>query len=425
MDRAVREAPSRVIPTIYLDYQATTPMAPEVAAAMRPWIESNFGNPHSAHRVGREAAAAVEVARQKVIAALSCLRSSRAKSRGAGTDSSHTSLDEVHPERPPQGDSRWARDERIPGRLFFTSGATEAINWALKGAAARLPPDRPRLVTLATEHAAVLDSLHWLEAQGFEVERLPVLRDGLVDLDLAAERIDTRTGLVAAMLVNNEIGVVQPVEALAGLARERGALFLCDAVQGLGRAPIPLAACDMVAVSAHKVHGPKGIGALWVREGVVLDPLLHGGGQEGGLRSGTLSPALCVGFGEAARLLSERAEEDRAHVERLWEAARPFASRWLLNGSTESRYRGNLNLRRDGVDSSRLISDVREVAFSAGSACASGSGRPSHVLAALGLAERQARSSIRLGFGRYTSEEELIRALYLIDAAADRQRGPA
>ena len=371
--------------TLYLDYQATTPLAPEAAAAMRPWLESHFGNPHSAHRAGREAAAAVEVARARVRQALG----------GA----------------------------REGGRLFFTSGATEAINWALKGSAARLPPERSRIVTLATEHAAVLDTLDWLEVQGFEVERLPVMRDGLVDLDLAAERIDARTGLVAAMLVNNEIGVVQPVEALAGLARARGALFLCDAVQALGRVPIPLEACDMVAISAHKVHGPKGIGALWLRDAVKLDPLLHGGGQEGGLRSGTLSPALCVGFGEAARLLAERGAEDGEHVERLWQAAQPFAARWILNGSSASRYRGNLNLRRDGVDSARLISDVREVAFSAGAACASGSGRPSHVLAAIGLAERQARSSIRLGFGRYTSEDELTRALYLIDAAADRQRG--
>jgi cysteine desulfurase len=228
------------------------------------------------------------------------------------------------------------------------------------------------------------------------------------------------------MLVNNEIGVVQPVAAIAALARSAGALFLCDAVQGLGRAAIPLGDCDLVAVSAHKVHGPKGIGALWVREGVALEPLLHGGGQEGGLRSGTLSPALCAGFGEAARLLVEREAEDRAHLDLLWDAALArLGDRWTVNGSMERRYRGNLNLRRDGIDSARLISDVREVAFSAGSACASGSGRPSHVLAALGLDASQARASIRLGFGRYTSREDLIRALDLIEAAADRQRSVA
>jgi cysteine desulfurase len=220
------------------------------------------------------------------------------------------------------------------------------------------------------------------------------------------------------MLVNNEIGVIQPIAELAAIAHAQDALFFCDAVQGFGRVPIPLHACDLVAVSAHKVHGPKGIGALWIREGVELDPLLHGGGQEGGLRSGTLSPALCVGFGEAARLLVERAEEDRAHVERLWDAAMEIMWPWTLNGSAEARYRGNLNLRRDGVDSARLLSEVRAVAFSSGSACASGSGRPSHVLAALGLSPRQARSSIRLGFGRYTTEKQLLDALNIVAGSA-------
>lgn len=380
---------------IYLDYQATTPLAPEAAAAMRPWLETAYANPHSAHRPGREAAAAVEVARERVMAALE------------GT---------VTGDRP---------QNCPPGRLHFTSGATEAANWALKGAAARLPANRRRIVTLATEHACVLDSVKWLAGQGFEVDVLPVRPDGLVDLDLLASRVDGRTGLVAAMLVNNEIGVVQPVARIGEIARGRGALLFCDAVQGLGRVPVPLHACDMVAVSAHKVHGPKGIGALWVREGTPLDPLLHGGGQEGGLRSGTLSPALCAGFGEAARLLVARAAEDREHVEALWAAARDATQGWTLNGSAAHRYRGNLNIRRDGLDSARLISELREVAFSSGSACASGSGRPSHVLAALGLADREARASIRLGFGRYTTAEELARALALITEAADRQSRPA
>jgi cysteine desulfurase len=210
---------------------------------------------------------------------------------------------------------------------------------------------------------------------------------------------------------------------VSAAARARGALLFCDAVQGLGRVEVPLDACDFVALSAHKIHGPKGIGALWVRDGVALDPLLHGGGQEGGIRSGTLSPALCVGFGEAARLLGERDEQDRSHVETLWQAAWSVLSpEWQLNGSDEDRYHGNLNIRAEGVDSARLISDVRDVAFSSGSACASGSGRPSHVLRALGLDEREARASIRLGFGRYTSEEELVRALTLIQDAALSQR---
>ncbi|MDB5697814.1 MAG: cysteine desulfurase [Alphaproteobacteria bacterium] len=369
---------------IYLDYQATTPVAPEVAAAMRPWIEEQFGNPHSPHRLGREAAAAVAVARGQLATAI-----------GAG-----------------------AEDE-----ITFCSGATEAANMALKGAAARLPAGRRKIVTLATEHACVLDTLEWLAAQGFQAEIVPVQPDGLVDLDRLAEAIDQGTGIVAVMLVNNEIGVIQPVAAIAALAREKGALLFCDAVQGFGRVPLPIADCDMIAVSAHKVHGPKGIGALWLRSGVAIDPLLHGGGQEGGIRSGTLSPALCVGFGAAAQLLGERSVADKANVDALWTAAwGALGSDWRLNGSAEQRYHGNLNIRAPGVDAARLISELRDVAFSAGSACASGSGRPSHVLSALGLSAAEARSSIRLGFGRYTREQDLVRALARIDDAARRQR---
>ena len=368
--------------TVYLDYQATTPVAPEVAAAMRPWIETNFANPHSPHRLGRAASAAIEIAREQLLGAL-----------GGGAD----------------------------GKLHFTSGATEAANWALKGTVSRLPPDRRRIVTLATEHACVLDTSRYLADLGAEVEVLPVGPDGLVDLELVEKTVTDRTGLVAAMLVNNEIGVIQQIEEIARIARSRGARFFCDAVQGFGRVTIPIQSCDMIAISAHKVHGPKGIGALWLRDGVLLDPLLHGGGQEGGVRSGTLSPALCVGFGEAARLLSERLEEDRTHVERLWSIARTELAGWEINGSVDRRYRGNVNARREGVDSARLISEVRSVAFSAASACASGSGRPSHVLEALGLNSAQARSSIRIGFGRYTTEQELTDALRAITQSAEQQ----
>ena len=368
--------------TIYLDYQATTPVAPEVAAAMRPWIETNFANPHSPHRLGRAAAAAVEVARDQILSALS---------------------------------------PSVPGKLHFTSGATEAANWALKGAAARLPPDRRRIITWASEHAAVLDTIRHLADLGFEVEVYPVEPDGLIDLDRLDHVLARDVGLVAVMLVNNEIGVIQRIPAIAAMAQEVGALLFCDAVQGFGRVPLPIDDCDMVAISAHKVHGPKGIGALWLKDKVAVDPLLHGGGQEGGVRSGTLSPALCVGFGEAARLLQERRDEDHEHVERLWSTARSEMHAWSINGSVDHRYHGNFNISRQGVDAARLISEVRSVAFSAGSACASGSGRPSHVLAAIGLTPAQARSSIRLGFGRYTEEEDLRTALAAIDEAAEKQ----
>ena len=371
---------------IYLDYQATTPLAPEACAAMLPWLgtagEGGFANPHSPHRMGREAAAAVEVARAAVAA-------------------------------PFAGE---------PGRLIFTSGATEAANMAIKGAAMAAPSGRRGIVTLASEHACVRDTIEWLGTRGFDVTILPVGRDGLVDLDRARAAIGADTLLVAAMLVNNEIGVIQPVAGLAAMARAAGALFFCDAVQGYGRVPMPIADCDMVAISAHKIYGPKGIGALWLRDGVPLVPLLHGGGQEAGIRSGTLAPALCAGFGAAARLAFQRMEEDALQVGWLWTRARRALGDWTLNGADQPRWHGNLNVRAGGVDAARLISELREIAFSAGSACASGSGRPSHVLKAIGLSDSEARASIRLGFGRYTTEEEIDGAMAMIGEAAARQR---
>ena len=369
---------------IYLDYQATTPLAHEAAEAMQPWIE-RFANPHSPSRWGREAAAAIEVARGQVERAIG-----------------------------------------LRGTVAFTGSATEAINWALKGVAEQGPANRNRIVTIATEHAAVLDTCEWLENRGFDVVRLPVRPDGLVDLDAARTSIDQHALIVAVMLVNNETGVVQPVAELARMAQDAGALMLCDAVQGLGRVQIPEGP-DLIAVSAHKIHGPKGIGALWIRDGVTPPaPLIHGGGQERGLRSGTLSPSLCLGFGTAATLASERREDDALHVQRLWDLALDaLGPGWKVNGSVDQRYRGNLNIRRDGLDAARLLSDLRDVAFSLGSACASGSGRPSHVLRALGLSDAQARSSIRLGFGRYSTEEELAEACQRIETAARAQQGLA
>lgn len=343
---------------IYLDYQATTPLAPEAFAAMEPWLKEGFWNPHSAHAGGRKAAAAVEVARDQIAALL------------------------------PKG-----------GRVIFTSGATEALNLAIKGCG--LP-----VAALATEHAAVLDCVAHL---GGAV--VPVGSDGRAGFG------DLGQGLFAAMLVNNEVGTIQPVAELADQCHLQGGLLLCDAVQAFGRMPIPDGP-DMIAVSAHKIHGPKGIGALWVRDGIELVPLMHGGGQEQGLRSGTLSPALCAGFGAAAALAARHMEQDAAHVAPLWDRALAAFADWTVNGSTTHRYRGNLNIRRDGVDVGRLMSECRDIAFSAGSACASGSGRPSHVLSALGLSQTQAKSSIRLGFGRYTTLAEIDIAAEAINRAA-------
>lgn len=231
-------------------------------------------------------------------------------------------------------------------------------------------------------------------------------------------------GIVTLMLVNNEVGTIQPVDAWAEAAHERGSLLLCDAVQGYGRMAMPVGA-DMIAITAHKIHGPKGIGALWVRDGIDLPPLLLGGGQEMGMRSGTVSPALVAGFGAAAKLAAERMEQDAAHVARLWDMAMDEMAGWTVNGSTTQRYKGNLNIRREGVNATRLLSDARQIAFSLGSACGSGSGRSSHVLRAMGVNEAQARSSIRLGWGRYTSEADLRAGLGAIKAAAALQGEPA
>ncbi len=330
---------------------------------MLRWLSpEGSANPHSAHAPGRAANAAVELARDQVAALL------------------------------PPG-----------GRVIFTSGATEAINLAIKGVAGSP-------AALSTEHAAVLDCVAHL---GGTV--VPVDTQGLASGSIPA---DTR--LMCAMLVNNEIGTIQPIAALSEAAHASGALLLCDAVQGFGRIAIP-AGPDMFAISAHKIHGPKGIGALWVRDGVSFAPLLHGGGQEGGIRSGTLSPALCAGFGAAAALAAQHMAADSAHISALWSRLCAALPGWELNGSATHRWKGNLNIRRDRLDVARLMSDCRGLAFSAGSACASGSGRPSHVLRAIGLTNTQAKSSIRLGFGRYTTGADIDQAAAMIRAGLVHQ----
>ena len=362
---------------IYLDYQATTPLAPEAREAMLRWLggpeSDTFGNPHSPHRMGRMAAAAVETARERVAALL------------------------------PAG-----------GKLIFTSGATEALNMVLQGT----PGD---VITFATEHAAVLDCARVVEAQGRRFTVLPVAPDGRADVSALADHVTSSTGLVAIMAINNEIGVRNPLSAVVEIARSVGAKVLVDAVQAYGKVPVEVAA-DYIAISAHKCHGPKGIGALWIGPDAAMPaPLLLGGGQEAGLRSGTLSPALCAGFGAAAQAAQEGLCEQMLHVERLWNLAREAFAGWALNGSAVDRWHGNLNIRRDGLDVARLMSDCRTIMFSAGSACASGSGRPSHVLKAIGLTDAEAKSSIRLGFGRYTRPEDIVTAAAMINAAAKEQ----
>ncbi len=356
---------------IYLDHQATTPLAPEARQAMLTWLAGpesmGFANPHSMHRPGRAAAAGVELAREQVASLL------------------------------PPG-----------GRVIFTSGATEALNQALRSVS------RQSIACSAIEHSAVVNAAL---ATGASVQELPVSAAGLVDpeVDFAEG-----TGLVAVMQVNNEIGTIQPVARLAERAHEAGALFLCDAVQGAGKLAPPEHA-DLIAITAHKLYGPKGIGALWVRDGVKIAALIEGGGQEGGLRSGTLSPALCAGFGAAAMVARERMDADFQHLSGLAALARSILGRWILNGSETARWPGNLSLRLEGLNFPRLLSDCRNLAFSAGSACGSGTGAPSRVLSAIGLEPKEARNSIRLGFGRYTTRQEVETACHALEAAVRAQ----
>ena len=355
---------------IYLDYQATTPLAPEARDAMLRWLDgpggTGFGNPASPHRMGRQAKAAVEIAREQVAALF------------------------------PPG-----------GKVIFTGGATEAINLAIRGSGSE-----GAVSVSAIEHAAVLDTAR----NAAKCHILNVAKDGHCN---TKQDLPNDTRLVCVMEVNNEIGTIQPTVEWHRKAKANNALFFCDAVQAYGR--IQVMAADMIAISAHKFHGPKGIGALWVREGLELTEVQTGGGQEFGMRSGTLSPALIAGMGAAAKEAKERMERDAEHVEKLWIRALEIFDGWKLNGSAEARWHGNLNLRRKGLDVNRLMSEVRDVMFSTGSACASGSGRPSHVLKAIGLSDRQAKSAIRLGFGRYTTLDEIEEAGRLINDAAEAQ----
>lgn len=355
---------------IYLDYQSTTPLAPEARDAMIRYLDgpdgTGFGNPHSPHRMGRQAAAAIEAARDKVAKLF------------------------------PPG-----------GKVIFTGGATEALNLAIRGTSGK-----GSVAFSAIEHSAVGDTAR-------DAGRHQVLRvddQGICDPE---QEIADAVRLIAVMQVNNEIGVIQPTLDWHRRAKRENALFLVDAVQAYGK--IAVAGADMIAVSAHKFHGPKGVGALWVRDGLDISQVQTGGGQEHGVRSGTLSPALISGMGAAAALAKERMDEDAAHVAALWSRAREHFDGWTLNGSDASRWRGNMNIRKDGLDVARLMSDCRNIMFSAGSACASGSGRPSHVLTALGLSRDEAKSSIRLGWGRYTRLEDIDEAAKTILAAAKEQ----
>lgn len=361
---------------VYLDYSATTPVDPRVAAKMIPFLTEDFGNPAShSHAYGWTAEKAVEEARGHVAALI-------------GAD---------------------------PREIVWTSGATEADNLAIKGAAHFYREKGKHLITVKTEHKAVLDSMRHLETEGYEVTYLDVQEDGLIDLEALRAAMRPDTILVSVMAVNNEIGVIQDLEAIGAMCRERGILFHCDATQAPGHMPLDVDAikCDLMSLSGHKVYGPKGIGALYVRRRprVRIECQIHGGGHERGMRSGTLATHQIVGMGEAYRLAKLELDEELPRLrrlrDRLWDGIRSNIPEIYLNGNWEHRSPHNLNVSFAFIEGESLMMALKDIACSSGSACTSASLEPSYVLRALGRDDELAHSSIRFTLGRFTTEEEI------------------
>ena len=369
--------------TIYFDYSATTPVDPRVAAKMIPYLTEEFGNPASrSHPYGWTADQAVEDARAQVAALV-------------GAD---------------------------PKEIVFTSGATESNNLAIKGAAHFYAATKGKhIITVRTEHKAVLDTVRELERQGFEATYLPVLENGLLDLDVLRAAIRPDTVLVSVMAVNNEIGVIQDIEAIGRICREKGVIFHVDAAQATGKMPIDLKTLpvDLMSFSAHKTYGPKGIGALYVRRKprIRLEAQMHGGGHERGMRSGTLATHQIVGMGEAFRIAREEmaTENERIRMlrDRLYEGLKDIEE-VHLNGDMERRVPHNLNVSFNFVEGESLIMAIKDLAVSSGSACTSASLEPSYVLRALGRSDELAHSSIRFSIGRFTTEAEVDYAIKLL-----------
>lgn len=372
---------------VYLDNQATTPCDPRVLALMLPWFTERYGNPHSAeHQMGQDAEAAVEAARAEVAALL-------------GAE---------------------------PREVVLTSGATEANNIAIKGAARharRMGDPRRRVITVATEHKCVLESVADTAEDGFEPVVLPVEPDGRLNLDVLRAALAEPTLLVSVMAVNNETGVIQDIAGLAAVARQAGALFHTDAAQAVGKIPIDVQGIDLLSLSGHKLYGPKGVGALYVRRRprVRLAPLFSGGGQERGLRSGTLPTPLVVGLGEACRLARLEMNGEAARLaglrDRLLAGLRRRIPELRVNGSLRHRIPGNLNITFP-VPALDLMRAVPDLCISTGSACSSAAVEPSYVLRALGLADAAAARTLRLGLGRFTSAADVDAAVEALTAAA-------
>lgn len=376
---------------IYLDYQATTPMDSRVIASMMPYFTEKFGNPHSrSHAFGWEAEEAVDIARRHIASLI------------------NTSEKEI----------------------IFTSGATESNNIAIKGVARFNKDQKNHIITVVTEHKCVLDSCRQLEQEGFEVTYLPVQKNGIIDLDVLRAAIKDTTSLVSVMAVNNEIGVIQPLKEIGAICREKGVYFHTDAAQGYGKIPLDVEAMniDLMSISGHKIYGPKGVGALYVRRRprVRLEPIISGGGQERGMRSGTLATPLCVGLGEAARIAQLEMGKDNEHIRRLsnkfLKAIMDSIPDVYLNGDREQRYPGNINLSFAYIEGESMIMSIRDLAVSSGSACTSASLEPSYVLRALGVNEELAHTSIRFGIGRFTTEEEIDYAIETVRNSINRLR---
>ena len=369
---------------VYLDCQATTPLDPRVTNAMVDAFEV-FGNPHGRQHVyGREAADAVDGARTQVASLV-----------GA-----------------------------YPQRIVFTSGATESCNLALRGAARAAPAERRRIVTLATEHAAVLETVQDLGQLGFEIVVVPVGADGIVDLDHLGDAVDDSTLIVSAMAVNNEIGVIQPLSEIGSICRRHGALFHTDATQAPARIEVDVETwgVDLLSMSAHKLYGPKGVGALYVAEDASVLPVSTGGGQEHGLRSGTVPTALVCGFGEAADLAAQEQEADAERMARLAAKLRcgidALAADMRYFGSHKRRAPGTLSFGFRGISGDKLVTMVEsDVAISTGSSCSSGRASVSHVLAALGVTHAEASTGVRLGLGRFTTDADIDVALRVLRRA--------
>ena len=377
---------------VYLDYQATTPIDPVAREAMMPFLGELFGNPHSnGHSFGWETSRAIRDARARVADLIN------------------------------------ADDDEI----VFTSGATESCNLALRGIANRSGNGRRnRIVTLATEHPAVLETVLDLGRSGFDTVVLPVGPDGLLNLDHLDKVLDERTLIVSVMAANNEIGVLQPIADIAARCQAAGALFHTDATQAAGRLPIDVDdwQVDLLSFSSHKVYGPKGVGALFVRSGLRLKPIITGGSQEGGLRAGTLPPALIVGFGAACELAATRQEEDQARMQtltkRLYTGLREAHPTMRLFGHAARRLAGSLNIGYPGIPAEEVIRNIADhVAVSSGSACASSASEPSRVLLSLGFDPETAATGIRISLGRFTTEEEVETAIAALSRFKPLSRG--